>query len=108
MEHTPDIDVIITLNVEDEVGIASHDATAQPWKAKLIGVPRRASGRTVRNRTVRGLQRVNAAEGNVGSGFANVVVDCRFDVLSCRFARPDRLPTHLRLAWRTRFLRPLK
>ena len=108
MEHTPDIDVIITLDVEDEVGIASQDATAQPWKAKLIGVPKRASGRMVGDRTVRGLQRVNEAEGNVGSGFANVVVDCRFDVLSCGFARPDRLPTHLRLAWRIRFLRPLK
>ena len=108
MEHTPDIDVIITLNVEDEVGIASQDATAQPWKAKLIGVPRRASGRMVGNRTVRGLQSVNEAEGNVGSGFANVVVDCRFYVSSCGFARPDGFPTHLLLAWRTRFLRPLK
>ena len=46
MEHTPDIDVIITLNVEDQLGIASQNATAQPWKAKLIGVPRRAGGRT--------------------------------------------------------------
>jgi hypothetical protein len=33
MEHTPDIDVIISLNVKDEVGIASQHAAAQPWKA---------------------------------------------------------------------------
>ena len=108
VEHTPDIDVIITLDVEDEVGKASQDAAAQPWKAKLIGVSRRSGGRMVGDRAVRGLQRVDETEGNVGPSFANVVVNRCFDVSSCRFARPDGLPAHLLLAWRTRFLRPLK
>ncbi len=30
VKHTPDIDVIITLNVEDEVGMAPQDSGAQP------------------------------------------------------------------------------
>jgi len=89
MEHTPDIDVIISLNVKDEVGIASQHAAAQPWKAKFIGVPRRSGGGMVGDGAVRGLQRVDETDGNVGPGFANIVVYCRFDVSSCRFARPD-------------------
>lgn len=108
MEHTPDIDVMITLNVEDEVGIVSQDAAAQPRKAKLIGVPRRPGCRVVGNKAIRRLQRIDEANGNVDAGFANVVVNCRFDVSSCRLARPDKFPAHLLLAWRTRFLRPLK
>jgi len=95
MEYAPDIDVIITLNVKDEVGIAPQEAAAQPWKAKRIGVPRRSGGRMVGDGSVRGLQRIDEADGNVGPGFASVVVNCRFDVSSCRFAWPDGLPTHL-------------
>ena len=108
MEHTPDIDVIVTLNVKDEVGIASQHAAGQPWKAKLIGVPRRSGGRVVGDEAVRDLQRVDETDGNAGSGFPIVVVNCRFDVSSCRFARPNGFLAHLLLAWRTRFLRPLK
>lgn len=67
VEHTPDIDVIISLNVEDEIGIAPQDAAAQPWKAELIGVPKRSGGRVVGDEAVRGLQRVDETCGNVGS-----------------------------------------
>ena len=108
MEHTPDIDVIIALNVKDDVGIAPQDVAPQPWKAKLVGVPRRSGGRMVTNKAVRRLQSVDEAGGNVGPGFTSVIVNCRFDVSSCRLAWPDGLLAHLRLAWRTRFLRPLK
>lgn len=108
VEHTPGIDVVITFNVKDEVGIASQDSAAQPWKAELIGVSRRSDGRVVSDGAVRGLQRVNETDGNVRSGFTDVVVDCCFDVSSCQFTRPDRLLAHLLLAWRTRSLRPLK
>ena len=108
VEHTPDIDVIITLNVKDEVGIASQDSATQPSKTKLISVSRRSDSRVVSNGVIRGLQGVNETDGNVCSGFTGVVVDCCFDVSSCQFTRPDRLLAHLGLAWRTRFLRPLK
>jgi len=108
VEHTPDIDVVIALNVKDEVGVAPQDLAAQPWKAEFIGVSRRPAGRVVSDGAVCRLQRANETDGNVGSGFSNVVVDCRFDVSSCRFTRPDGLRAHLRLAWRTRLLRPLK
>lgn len=108
VEHTPNINVIIALNVEDEVGVAPQDAAAQPGKAKLVGIPGRSPGRTVAYKAVRHLQRVDETDGNVGSGFTSVEVDRRFDVSSCRLAWPDRLRAHLRLAWRTRFLRLLK
>jgi hypothetical protein len=108
VEHTPDIDVIIALNVKDNVGIAPQNAAAQPGKAKLVGMPGRSGGRVVANKAVRYLQRVDETDGNVGSGFTSVVVNCRFNVSPCRLAWPDRLRAHLRLAWRTRFLRPLK
>ena len=108
VEHTPDINVFVSLDVKDEVGIASQHAAAQTWKTKLIGVPRRAGDRMVGNEAVRGLQRVDETDGNIGSGFANVVVNCRFDVSSRQFARLDGLLAHLLLVWRTRFLRPLK
>ena len=108
MEHTPHIDVIIALDVKDNVGIAPQDAAAQPRKAKLVGIPRRSGGRMVTNKAVRCLQRVDETGGNIGPGFTSVIVSCRFDVSSCRLAWPDGILAHLRLAWRTRFLRPLK
>jgi hypothetical protein len=108
MEHTPDIDVSITLNVKDEVGIAFQHAAAQPGKAKLVGIPRRSGGRMVTNEAVCHLQRVDETDGSVGSDFTSVVVNGRFDVSSCRLAWPDGLLAHLRSAWRTRLLRPLK
>lgn len=108
MEHTPDIDVIIALDIKDEVGKAFQHAATQPRKAKLIAVPRRPGGRLVGDGAVYALQCIDETDGNVGSGFANVVVNCCLDVASRRFARPDRLLSHLVLAWRTRFLRPLK
>jgi hypothetical protein len=55
MEHTPDIDVIIALNVKDDVGTAPQDAAAQPRKAKLVGIPRRSGARMVTNKAVRRL-----------------------------------------------------
>lgn len=59
VKHTPDIDVIIALNVEDEVGAASQDAAAQPGKAKLVGMQGRSGGGVVADNTVRHLQRVD-------------------------------------------------
>ena len=108
MEHTPDIDVIIALNVKDDVGIALQDTAAQPGKAKFVGIPERSGGRMVTDKVVRRLQCIDETGGDVGSGFTGVVVNCRFDFSSCRFAWPDGLLAHLRLAWRTRFLRSLK
>ena len=98
VKHTPDIDVIIALNVEHDIGIAPQDATAQPGKAKLVGIPRRSGVRMVSNKAVRRLQRVDETSGNVGSGFTSVVVNCCFDVSSCRLAWQDGLLAHLRLA----------
>lgn len=108
MEYTPDIDMIIALNVEDDVGMAPQDAAAEPGKAKLVGIPRRSGGRMVPYEAVRRLQCIDETGGNVGPGFTSVIVNRRLDVSSCRLAWPDGLLAHLRLAWRTRFLRPLK
>ena len=97
MEDTPDVNVIITLNIKYEVGITSHDVTAQPWKAEYIGVTGRSGGGMVCNGAVRGLQCIDEPDGNVGCSFANVVVNCRFDIPSCCFAWSDGLLAHLRL-----------
>lgn len=108
VKHTPDIDVIIALNAKDEVGVASQDAAVQPGKAKLVGMPGRSGGGVVADKAGRHLQRVDETDGNVGSRSTSVVVNCRFNISPCRLAWPDRLRAHLRLAGRTRFLRPLK
>ena len=74
MEHTPDIDVSITLNVKDEVGIAFQHAAVQPGKAKLVGIPRRSGGRMVTNEAVCHLLRVDETDGSVGSDFTSTAV----------------------------------
>jgi hypothetical protein len=61
VEHAPDIDVIVVLNVDHEVWIALQHAAAQPGQGKLTCVARRSGGGMIDDGAVRGVQRLNKA-----------------------------------------------
>lgn len=98
VEHAPDVDVIIALDVEDKVRITLQHAAAQPREGKLMRVARRSGGGMIGNHAVRDPQRFNETQGDVGPGFAKVVVNGRFDVPTRQLPRQDRLFAHLLLA----------
>ena len=97
VEHTPDVDVVIAFDVEHEIGIALQEEAAQARNRKLVCVARGTRGRTITNHSVGRLQRIDKAQGDVGSSFTNVVVNGGFHVPAGQLARNERLLTHLLL-----------
>ena len=98
VQYAPDIDVIILLNIEDEIGVALQHAATQPRKHKFMGRSRRFGGGMIRDHAVRDAQRFHEGQGDFGAGFPNVVVNGRFGVPMRQFARSDRLFAHLLFA----------
>ena len=98
MQHAPDIDEIFMLNVEHDIGITPQHTGSQLRKRKFVRIPRRSAGGLFRDRAIGGAQRVDEAHCDIGTGFAAIEVDGRFDVSTRQFARPDRLLAHLPLA----------
>ncbi len=98
MEHAPDVDVIIALDVEDKMGIALQHTASQSGDGKLIGVARRSSDGMKGDRAVCGAQGLDEAESDLCPRFVEVVVDSQLNVPARQFPRQDRLFAHLRLA----------
>lgn len=108
VKHSPDVDVVVTLSAEHEIGIILQRPTAQSRYGELMRVTRRSGRWTFGYRPISGLKRVDEAKRDVGAGLADVKVDCGFDVSAGQLARDDPLPAHSASARRTRSLRPVK
>lgn len=80
VQHTPDIDVVGVLDVEDQIGIPSQRPGAKARQVQLVGVSRRASGRMPADVTVRVLQGVDEAERGGLGAFGKIVGDCVLDI----------------------------
>ena len=80
MEHTPDVDVVVTLDVEDQLREMLQWPEAQARKAELGCVTRRTGGRVTADVRVRMFQCVDKPECSlpraltyeVADGFINV------------------------------------
>lgn len=116
MQHTPDIDVVGVLDVEDQIGIPRQRPGAKFRQVQLVGVSRRSRGRMPADVAVRVLQGVDEAERGGLGAFGQVVRDRVLDVPMGLLARDDGLGLHDRLrvlpvalaAPRTRSRKPSK
>src|SRR5208337_3928223 len=71
VKHSPDVDVVVTLSIEHEIGIILQRPTAQSRDGKRVGVTRRPGRGTFGYRPISGLKRVDEAKRDVGAGFGD-------------------------------------
>jgi hypothetical protein len=105
---SPDVNAVGAFDGKHEIGKAFHFSAPQSGKGKLLRVARRPEARTVGDRPISGLKRLDETERDVGARLAEVMVDGSFDIPMGQLAREERLPAHFALACRTRSMRPLK
>ena len=67
VEPSPDIHVVVAVNVKYEIGKALHLPTAQSRKGKFLRVARRSEGGMVGDRPIGGLKRLDETERDVGA-----------------------------------------
>lgn len=97
MQHTPDVDVVGMLNVEDQIGITLQQPGAQARQVQLVGISRRALGQMPADVAVCVLQGVNeAVRGSLGAS-GKKVGDRVLDIPLSQLARDDGLGLHDRL-----------
>lgn len=116
VQHTPNVDVVGVLDIEDQIGIPSQRPGAKARQVQLVGVSRRAGGRMPADVAVGVLQGVDEAERGCLSTFGQVVGDRVLDVPMGLLARDDGLGLHdlprvlpaVLAAPRTRSRRPSK
>jgi hypothetical protein len=94
VQHTPDVDVVEVLDVEDQIAIPRQRPAAKVRQVQLVGVSRRASVRMPADVAVRVLQGVDAAERGGLGAFGQVVGDRVLDVPIGLLARDDGLGLH--------------
>jgi hypothetical protein len=80
VEDSPDIDVLIAFDVGHEVGKPLHRQAAQSGKDEFQRVARRPERRTLGDRPIGGLKRLDEIERDIGACLADVIIDGRFDV----------------------------
>ena len=97
VQHTPDVDVVGVLDIEDQIGIPSQRPGTKARQVQLVGVSRRASGRMPADVAVRVLQGVDEAERGCLGIFGQVVGDRVLDIPMGLLARDDGLGPHDRL-----------
>jgi Glutathione S-transferase, C-terminal domain len=81
LQHTPDIDMVRVLDVEDEIGIARQRPESQSGQIQLMGVTRRAGRRMSADVHIGTLQGVDEAQRGSLSVFGHVVRKCILDIL---------------------------
>src|SRR5262249_8965240 len=93
VEHSPDVDVVVALDVEHQIGIPLHPAASQPRERELVRVAGRPSGGMLGDAPEGRLQGFDKTQCHVASGFAHVVVYGRLDVPTGQRARTYWLAT---------------
>ena len=95
MEDAPDVDVVRTIQIEDEIGKALQRPKAQLRQLKLVGVPK-GTRCGVSRQVVKGfLQRANKRQRRRFTGFPAIVVDGIVNVGQCAATRDNGLDVHL-------------
>jgi hypothetical protein len=87
VEHPPDVDVVVALDVEHQIGVALQPVAAQSGNCQLMRIARRPSGGMVGDGAEGSLHGVNEAQCDVGPGFADVIGDGGFDIPTGQLAR---------------------
>ena len=63
MQYSPDVNVIVSINVEHDVRVPRQRPRAQPWQVQFVSVARRSCSSVAAEMGVRFLQRINEAQG---------------------------------------------
>jgi len=90
VEHPPDVDVIVLLDVKNQVGVALKRPHAQPRQIQLVGITWRARFWMPANVVVDLLQRLNEAQCHLITRLLEVVIDRVLSILAREFAGDDR------------------
>ena len=91
VQHAPDVDVLVALDVEDQVGVAPKWPESQIGKPELVRIAGRPRRRVPRDMGVGLLELVDEPEGHLRGGFDQVVVDCLLHVPVGELPRDDAL-----------------
>lgn len=97
VQHTPDVDVVGALDVEDQIGIPGQRPRAQAWKVQLVGVARRARARMAAYVRIGSLQGTDEAQRCSPGIFRQVVCERILDVPMGLLARDNGPGPH---GWR--------
>jgi hypothetical protein len=101
VEHTPHVDVILPLDVEDHVREARQRPAAKPVYLQLGCVPGRANGGMLAEKDVSGLERIDEGERSLLRILFEVVTDGVLYVPAGQGAGDDRFGTHPRMLSRS-------
>ena len=108
VQHPPDIDVIIPLDIEHEMGVTLHLPAAQTRQVEFMGIARRA-GRGMTLDVQEGLlECVDKLQRSLFRACAEIVIDCLMYVLVSPGAQDGALEIHCLPRRLTRLRRPSK
>jgi transposase len=102
VEHAPDIDMLLTLHVENQVWISGQRPGAQTRKVQLERVARRSRGRMLSDMHVGPFQCIDEAHGCLLGVFGHIVVEDLLDVAHRSLTGYNGLGLHPRSPCRTR------
>ena len=94
MQYAPDVDLIVTLDIKEDVGKSLHGPRAQLWQSQLDAVAWRATGWMSGDVRKRGLHGINKRERQGITTFSEVVVDGSVNVLRSDAAQYDCFALH--------------
>lgn len=99
MEHAPDVDMVVSFDIEDEVGKPAEPPAPETLKIIFVGETGRTGSRPLTYRAVGGLKRFGKGSSHVLAGLKNIMIRDFVHVPLGRDARDKGL--HARLAARS-------
>lgn len=112
MQNTPNIDMVWSLDVENQMRIAGQWPSTQSRQIKFLRVTRRAGPRMAAEMNIGLLKRINKTERSLWRIFTQVVRNSLINIHVGLRPRDDRLGLHFRAPalapLRTLFRRPSK
>ena len=95
MQDAPDVDMIVPLDIEDEVGKSRDPAGAEARQFQLMRKSRRSRAGLCGNGAKGGFERTDEVQRNIGPGRFGIMIDRRLDILTSQGAGNDGLCAHL-------------
>ena len=75
VQYPPNSNVLVELDIEHEVRVALQRPAAEPRQGERACIAGRACGGTAADGLVSGLEGIDEAERDIGTGFPDVVID---------------------------------
>ena len=94
MQNPPNIDLVVTLYIEDNLGVIWNSPESKVRQVQLVGIARRTCGRVATDMVVSALQRIDEAQRCIHRTLLKVIPNRFIHIPISLSARDNRLYLH--------------